>query len=88
MYFVYILKSQKNRKYYTGSTSDIEKRLKKHNGGENKSTKSGAPWKIIYQEKYETKKESYRRELQIKSYKGGNAFKKLLNNPWKSARVV
>ncbi|MEI6479299.1 MAG: GIY-YIG nuclease family protein [bacterium] len=33
MWFVYILKSLKDGRYYIGSTSDIEKRVERHNHG-------------------------------------------------------
>lgn len=79
MNFVYIIKSQKTGKYYTGSTSDIEKRLQYHNKGANRSTKSGRPWELIYFEEYSDKSSALGREHQIKRYKGGEAFKKLLS---------
>jgi hypothetical protein len=33
MYYVYILRSLVNDRYYIGSTKDLERRLKKHNVG-------------------------------------------------------
>lgn len=78
MNFVYILQSE-SEKYYVGSTSDVEKRLYYHHSGKNRSTKNKGPWKLIYIEAYEDKQSALKREKQIKSYKGGNAFKKLLN---------
>lgn len=36
------------------------------------------PWEIVYKESFQTKKEAWLRERQIKSYKGGVAFKKLI----------
>ena len=78
MYWTYILKSEKAVRYYVGSTDDVEARLARHNSGRNKSTKFGIPWKLIYSESFFTKQEAYRREFQIKSYKGGAAFKKLV----------
>lgn len=79
MYFVYILKSKLSGKYYIGSTNNLSDRLKRHNNLESNYTKSQVPWQVIYKEKYYNLKEAYRRELQIKSYKGGNAFKKLIS---------
>lgn len=79
MYHVYILKSLKTRKHYIGSTINIEKRLKKHNVHSNKSTKQGIPWILIYKEEFPTKQQAYKREYQIKRYKGGQAFKKLIS---------
>ena len=79
MYYVYILKSLKDGRYYIGYTSNLEERIKKHNAGETKSLKYIRPLKIIYFEKYNTRQEAYKRERQIKRYKGGEAFKKLVN---------
>jgi len=78
MYTAYILQSIKTQKYYIGYTSDLGKRLKYHNSGKNKSTKSDIPWRIVYIESFSTKPEAWKREHQIKSYKGGEAFKKLI----------
>ncbi len=78
MYYTYILKSEKTGKYYTGSTENINERVKRHNSGKNKSTKIGIPWILIYQEEFNTEQEAYKREFQIKRYKGGEAFKKLI----------
>jgi len=78
MFKIYILKSQKLGKYYTGHTGNLAERLKAHNGGRVRSTKNGIPWKIAYSESCETKSEAYKRELDIKSYKSGLKFKELL----------
>jgi putative endonuclease len=78
MYFVYILRSIKLCRYYIGHAHDINIRLARHNKGLVRSTKFGAPWEIVHIETFKTKQEAYRRELQIKSYKGGDAFKKLV----------
>ena len=78
MFFVYILRSKKSERYYTGHTSNIDKRLKEHNSGKVRSTKAYVPWEIIYSEKYESKSEAFQREMQIKKYKSGEAFKKLI----------
>ncbi len=78
MYLVYILESLKFDRYYTGHTSDIEGRLKKHNSGQVKSTKPYAPWKLIHNEEFELKSEAFKREMEIKKYKSGIKFKKLI----------
>jgi len=77
-YKVYILKSELKPRFYIGHTNNLENRLNCHNTGKVRSTKSYKPWKIIYTEEFENKKEAYKREMQIKSYKKGEAFKKLL----------
>jgi len=79
MYYVYIIQSGKDERYYIGSISNIEVRLAFHNEGKNKSKKHRRPFKIIHLESTENKKDALRREREIKSYKGGNEFKKLIN---------
>lgn len=79
MFKTYILKSIKNGRYYIGHTSNIEERVLRHNSGRSKFTKSGMPWKLVYTENYPTKAEAFRRETEIKSYKGGFKFKNLFN---------
>jgi len=78
MYTAYIIKSEQTGKHYIGSTSDVEKRLCQHNNGANRSTKGKEPWKLVYKEVFKDKKLAWARERQIKSYKGGEAFKKLI----------
>jgi putative endonuclease len=78
MYSVYVIQSEQNKKYYIGYTSNFENRLQKHNSGGNISTKNYRPWKLVYSEMFEDKRAAWLRERQIKSYKGGAAFKKML----------
>ncbi|OGI24982.1 MAG: endonuclease [Candidatus Moranbacteria bacterium RIFCSPHIGHO2_12_FULL_54_9] len=78
MYQVYILKSEIQTRYYIGHSHNLAERLETHNRGAVRSTKAYRSWKIVYTELCESKQEAYKRELQIKSYKGGEAFKKLI----------
>jgi len=75
--FVYILKNRKG-KHYTGITKlPLKARLLKHNKGDIYSTRSGRPWYLIYAESYNSYESAREGEKQIKSWHGGNAFKKL-----------
>jgi putative endonuclease len=65
-------------KHYVGHTSDLKERLGRHNNNKVRATKNKGPWMLLYKEEYATKNEAYSRELQIKRYKGGEAFKKLI----------
>ena len=79
MIYVYILKNRFN-KFYIGITKlSPEKRLIRHNRGYVYSTKFTKPWKMVYYEKYNDYKSARKREKQIKSWHGGNAFKKFLD---------
>lgn len=80
MYIVYIIKSVNTGRYYVGYTDNISDRIKHHNSGANRSTKSYRPWELIYKENYPDKKSAWLREKLIKSYKGGAAFNKLIKN--------
>ncbi len=52
---------------YTGWTTDIEKRVEKHNSGKGAKYTSGRrPVKLEYFEKFETKQEAMKREYAIK----------------------
>ncbi len=59
-YYVSILKSLKDEKYYTGSTSNPKKRLEFHNTGKQRSTKNRIPFKMIYSEEFANKTDALR----------------------------
>ena len=67
-FFVYVLSNyNKNRlTTYVGYTNNIEKRLKLHNKGKGAKFTRGRKWKLIYTEKFKTKKEAISREYYIK----------------------
>ena len=77
MFYIYVLKNLTDSSYYVGMSKDINKRLKEHNRGKSKYTKSRLPWKIIYSEgPYETKK-ARKLEKYYKSTAGKIKLKKL-----------
>jgi len=78
MFITYILVSPKTGKHYIGSTNDLDRRLTEHNRGQTTSTRHKGPWVVIYQEIFNSAIEAKKREQQLKSYKGGAAFKKLI----------
>ena len=80
-YEVYILKSLKTSRYYIGYSNDPVERLKEHNGGKVRSTKGYRPWQIVHSEIFSNKALARKRELEIKSYKSGQAFKKIISDP-------
>ena len=80
MFFVYILYSESKDRHYIGYSENPERRLSYHNQGFTKSTKAGAPWKIVYTEKFETKSEAIKREKFIKRMKSKAFIERLLNN--------
>ena len=79
-YFVYIAKSLRAPSYYyTGYSADPVRRLAEHNAGRAKSLRNYIPLEIIKIEEYTSRIEARRRELQLKKFKSGEAFKKIVN---------
>ena len=70
MYYVYILISEKDQKFYIGSTSDLKRRMSEHNYGKVTSTKNRLPLKLICYEAYPSKIIAQRREKYLKSSDG------------------
>ena len=77
-FYVYVLKSIKTGRQYTGLTKDLDKRLANHNAGRTKSTKPYKPWKIIYFEKFEYKIDALNREKFLKTGQGRDFLKNKL----------
>jgi putative endonuclease len=77
-HYVYILQSLKDLKYYIGETANVESRLRFHNAGLQRSTRSRIPFKVIYTETFPERNSALKREREIKSWKGGNKFKELI----------
>jgi putative endonuclease len=70
VYYCYILKSLKDSRYYFGFTSNIDKRIDKHNSGGVTSTRYRIPFVLHYLETFGTKLEAYKREQFFKSFEG------------------
>jgi putative endonuclease len=83
MYYVYVLLSQKDKKFYIGLTNDLKRRLKEHNSGKNISTKSRLPLKLIYYEAHLSKADAARRERYFKTTKGKSTLKQMLRESLK-----
>ena len=80
MAFVYILKSCNCNITYTGSTTDMERRLAEHNSGESSFTKKYMPWKIIYTEEFADLHEARLRERYFKTCAGRKRIKKIMES--------
>ena len=77
MFFIYFLKSKKDNKLYIGCTNDLRKRLKEHNSGLVRATKSRLPLYLVYYEAYLAKQDAYKREHNLKLR--AKALRQLLN---------
>jgi len=80
MYYVYVLRSQKDRDFYVGYTKDLEERVKKHNKGEVKSTKKRIPLELVYYEACINQKDALHREKYLKTSWGKRYLRNRLKN--------
>ncbi len=70
MFYVYVLQSQKDGKWYTGATNDLKKRLKEHNEGRVLATKDRRPLELIYYETSINQQDGFAREKYLKTGMG------------------
>ena len=75
-YYVYMLKSlQKKSVTYVGYSKSLQKRIALHNSGKGAKFTRGRKWKLIYKEKFKTKRMAMSREYFIKK---NRAYRKSL----------
>jgi putative endonuclease len=77
MFFVYAIKSKVRNYIYVGLTSDFDRRLLKHNSGQNRTTRAYAPFVVLLTEPYMTRLEARKREKYLKSGIGKEYLKLL-----------
>lgn len=81
MSWLYILKNNETGRYYIGSTSDLERRVKQHLRGHTRTTKVLGADTLVYTEEYSTITEARNREKKLKSYKSKKYIEWLINKP-------
>ena len=70
MFYVYILRSTKDKNYYVGFSENLKQRLKDHNWHTVKSTKSRGPYQLVWYSGFEDKKRALGFEKYLKSGSG------------------
>ena len=78
MYFVYILKSNKNGRYYIGSTNNLERRILEHNSGKTKSLKYLRPLEIVFYKEFIEEYEAKKIEKKLKRFKNKNIIERII----------
>jgi putative endonuclease len=78
MFYVYILRSNKDSRFYIGSTGDLKRRMEEHSRGAVESTKSRLPLELLCYEAYKYKDEAQAREKFLKSSDGKKDLRKRL----------
>lgn len=75
---VYVLFSLKDKKFYIGSTENLKRRLTEHFHGNSKSTSFRRPFKLIFCEFFESKKDALRREKYFKTSVGKKSLRLIM----------
>jgi putative endonuclease len=66
-YYVYVLISERDGKFYIGYTDDLKKRLNDHNKEKVPSTKNRTPLKLVYYEACLNQQDATKREKYFKT---------------------
>ena len=79
-FYVYMLESQIDGTLYTGQSSDVVTRLRKHNKGLVQSTKAKRPYSLVYFEIFSTRSEAMWREWELKKKWNTGRKKKIIQS--------
>ena len=79
-YFVYVLVSKVDNKFYTGYTQNLIQRLDDHNSGKVISTRQRKPFDLIYYEACLNQQDALHREKYLKSTYGKRYIRNRLKN--------
>ena len=78
MHYVYVIKSNKDGKLYTGCTEYLRMRFREHNDGKVSSTKARTPFELIYYEASLDRTDAFAREKYLKTGMGKRYLKNRL----------
>jgi len=80
MHFVYILQSEKNGRYYIGSTNDLERRIVEHNSGKTKSLKHLVPFRVVFKKGFIDPKDARTMERKLKKMKSRVIIEQIISD--------
>ena len=70
MFYTYVMRSEKDDKFYVGFTKNLKLRFEQHNKGLVESTKKRRPLHLIYYEACLNQEDATKREKYLKTYNG------------------
>lgn len=80
MYYIYVLQSDNDGKFYTGFTKDLKLRLDQHNKGLVDSTRDRRQLRLVYYEACLHQNDAARREKYLTTYHGRMFLKRRLKS--------
>lgn len=81
---VYILQSERNGRYYIGSSKSLDRRLEEHKNGKSKYTKLVLPVKLVFRQKFKDIRTSRKVEYWLKRQKD----RKFLERVIREGRII
>ena len=89
-FFVYILYSDKLRRFYTGTTDNVPLRLEQHNNAvyEDSFSVKGMPWTLFYVIECSTSRQAYMIEKHVKKMKSSRYIGNLKIYPEISKKLL
>jgi putative endonuclease len=81
MFYVYILKSLLNGRFYVGHSDDLAQRVREHDLGMCLYTRRWRPWELVHTEQFETRSAAMKREREIKKRKSRKYILGLIGHP-------
>ncbi len=82
MFWVYILFSEKCKKFYVGYSADVGVRLLRHNAGMVNATKNCRPYILKAKKSFPSQLEAMKEELRIKNKKSSKYIQWLIEGNW------
>jgi putative endonuclease len=79
-YYVYVLRSEKDKNFYVGFTVNLKNRLEKHNIGQVPSTAKRIPLNLVYWEGCINQTDALKREKYLKTAWGKRYIKNRITN--------
>lgn len=70
MFYIYVLQSKSDGKFYTGYTKNLKLRFELHKKGSVKSTRNRRPLKLVYYKACLNQQDATHREKYLKSFYG------------------
>ena len=87
-YYIYVLRSKKDGKNYTGYTKNLKLRLQQHNSGKVESTKYRLPLALIYFEGCLNQQDATHREKYLKTVHLSGSIKPKDYNSRKRTKIT
>jgi putative endonuclease len=80
MFYVYIIESIANLKWYYGFTERLSARLQEHNSNNHHYTAHKGPWELIFLREFDNKKDALVFEKKLKSLRNKEFISKMYVN--------